>query len=66
MFLCAMQSSRNQEFKKIPTQVSHLYKKVPHRMIKSMKEYDRELTVKYMANDLDKDLSKNNLFQESV
>ena len=35
-------------------------------MIKSMKEYDRELTVKYMANDLDKDLSKNNLFQESV
>lgn len=35
-------------------------------MLKSMKEYDRELTDKYMANDLDKDPSKNDLFQEPV
>lgn len=37
-----------------------------HLMVKSLKEHDRKLAGKYMANDLDKDPGKNDLFQEPV
>lgn len=63
--MCAMQSSGNTEFlKTIPAQASHLHRK----LATDDKEYEnsRALTDKCTANDLDKDPSNNDLFQEPV
>lgn len=60
---CRVQGTQNFK-KKIPAQASHLHR----RHATDDKEYEnsRALTDKCTANDLDKDPSKNDLFQEPV